>query len=81
MFPALIHLCPEMHAMTRMADLAKRAPRLTMLVKLPILAIFCQFRQISLSIRIDTTWVNIGDFGKIGKIANFGDRLPIFGQI
>ena len=55
--------------------------RLTMLVKLAILAIFCQFRQISLSIRIDTTWVNIGDFGKIGKIANFGDRLPIFGDI
>ena len=40
--------------------------RLTMLVKLAILAIFCQFRQISLSIRIDTTWVDIGDFGKIG---------------
>ena len=45
--------------------------RLTMLVKLAILAIFCQFRQISLSIRIDTTWVNIGDFGKISKIAQF----------
>ena len=59
----------------------ERAPRLTMLVKLPILVIFCQFRQISLSIRIDTTWVNIGDFGKIGKIANFGARLPIFGDI
>ena len=59
----------------------ERAPRLTMLVKLPILTIFCQFRQISLSIRIDTTWVNIGDFGKIGKIGNFGDRLPIFGDI
>ena len=55
--------------------------RLTMLVKLAILAIFYQFRQISLSICIDTTWVNIGDFGKIGKIANFGDRLPIFGDI
>ena len=52
-----------------------------MLVKLAILAIFCHFRQISLSIRIDTTWVSIGDFGKVGKIANFGDRLPIFGDI
>ena len=44
--------------------------------KSAILEIFCQFRQISLSIGIDTTWVNIGHFGEFGeldKIGNFGD--------
>ena len=35
---------------------------------------FCQFRQISSSIGIHTTRVNIGDFDKFG---NFGDVLPI----
>ena len=55
----------------------ERAPRLAMLAKLAILVIFCQFRQISSSIGIDTTWVNIGDFGRIDKIGNFGDILPI----
>ena len=49
----------------------ERAARLTILAKLAILAIFCQFRQISSSIGIDTTRVNIGEFG------NFGDVLPI----
>ena len=39
-----------------------------MLAKLAILAISGQFRQISSSIGIDTTWVSIGDFGKIDKI-------------
>ena len=38
---------------------------------------FCQFRQISLSIGIDTTRVNIGDFGDFDKFGNFGDVLPI----
>jgi len=50
------------------------------LTKLAILAIFCQFRQISSSTGIDTPWVNIGDFGEFGefdKIGNFGDLLPI----
>ena len=45
-----------------------------------ILAIFCQFRQISSSIGIDTAWVNcgdIGDFGEFDKFGNFGDILPI----
>ena len=55
----------------------ERAPRLTILPKLAILAIFCQFRQISSSIGIDTTWVNLGDFGDFDKIGNFGDILPI----
>ena len=45
-----------------------------MLIKSAILAILCQFRQISSSIGIDTTYVNIGDFGEIGKIGNL---LPI----
>ena len=40
----------------------ERAARLTILAKLAILAIFCQFLQISSSIGIDTTRVNIGDF-------------------
>ena len=44
---------------------------------LAILAIFCQFRQISSSTGIDTPWVNIGDFGEFDKIGNFGDLLPI----
>ena len=52
----------------------ERAARLT---KLAILAIFCQFRQISSSIGIDTTRVNIGDFGDFDKYGNFGDVLPI----
>ena len=43
----------------------------------PRLTIFCQFRQISSSIGIDTTWVNLGDFGDFDKIGNFGDILPI----
>ena len=55
----------------------ERAPQLTMLAKLAILAIFCQFRQISSSIGIDSSWVNIGDFGEFDKIGNFGDLLPI----
>ena len=55
----------------------ERAARLTILAKLAILAIFCQFRQISSSIGIDTTWVNIGDFGDFDKFGNFGDVLPI----
>ena len=55
----------------------ERAPRLTIFAKLAILAIFCQFRQIRSSIGIDTTWVNIDDFGEIDKIGNFGDLLPI----
>ena len=45
-----------------------------------ILALFCQFRQISSSIGIDTPWVNIdefGDFGEFDKLGNFGDILPI----
>ena len=56
-----LHLCPEMHAMTKMADLA----------------IFCQFRQISSSIGINIPWVYIGDFGEFDKIGNFGDLLPV----
>ena len=55
----------------------ERAARLTILAKLAILAIFCQFRQISPSIGIDTTWVNIGDFGEFDKFGNFGNILPI----
>ena len=55
----------------------ERAARLTILVKLAILAIFCQFRQISSSIGIDTTRVNIGEFGDFDKFGNFGDVLPI----
>ena len=55
----------------------ERAAQLTMLAKLAILAIFCQFRQISSSTGIDTPWVNIGDFGEFDKIGNFGDLLPI----
>ena len=55
----------------------ERAARLTILAKLAILAIFCQFRQISSSIGIDTTRVNIGDFGDFDKFGNFGDVLPI----
>ena len=47
----------------------ERAPRLTILAKLAILAIFCQFRQISSSIGIDTTWVNLGDFGDVLPIS------------
>ena len=49
----------------------ERAPRLT------ILAIFCQFCQISSSIGIETTWVNISNFCEIDKMGNFGDILPI----
>ena len=49
----------------------ERAPRLTILAKLAILAIFCRFRQISSSIGIDTTWVNLGDIGDFDKIGNF----------
>ena len=55
----------------------ERAPQLTMLAKLAILAIFCQFRQVSSSTGIDTPWVNIDDFGEFDKIGNFGDFLPI----
>ena len=44
-----------------------------MLAKLAILTIFCQFRQISSSIGIDTAWVNISDFSEIYKIGNLGD--------
>ena len=29
------------------------------------------------SIGIDSSWVNIGDFGEIDKIGNFGNILPI----
>jgi len=47
------------------------------LTKLPILAIFCQFRQISSSIGINTPWVYIGDLGEFDKIGNFDDLLPI----
>ena len=60
----VLHLYPEMHAMTKMA-FDERAQRLAILAKLAILAIFCQFRQVSSSIGIDTTWVNIDDFGVI----------------
>ena len=55
----------------------ERAARLTILAKLAILALFCQFRQISSSIGIDTTRVNIGEFGDFDKFGNFGDVLPI----
>ena len=58
----------------------ERAARLTILAKLAILAISCQFRQISSSIGIATTRVNIGEFGDFGdfdKFGNFGDVLPI----
>ena len=55
----------------------ERAPQLTMLAKLVILAIFCQFLQINSFIGIDTRWVNTGDFGEFDKIDNFGDLLPI----
>ena len=55
----------------------ERAARLTILAKLVILAIFCQFRQISSSIGIHTTRVNIDDFGDFDKFGNFGDVLPI----
>ena len=47
------------------------------LTKLAILAIFCQFRQVSSSSGIDIPWVNIGDFGEFDKIGHFGDFLPI----
>ena len=47
----------------------ERAARLTILAKLAILAIICQFRQISSSIGIDTTWVNIGDFANLTNSA------------
>ena len=55
----------------------ERAAQLTILAKLAILAIFCQFRQISSSIGIHSTRVNIGDFGDFDKFGNFGDVLPI----
>ena len=53
----------------------ERAPQLTILAKLAILAIFCQFRQIISSTGIDPTWVNIGDFGHLFKSvsARFSD--------
>ena len=62
----------------------ERAARLTILAKFAILAIFCQFRQISSSIGIDTTWVNIddfSDFGEFDKFGNFGDIFCQFCQI
>ena len=55
----------------------ERAPRLTILAKLAILVIICQFRQISSSIGVDTTRVDISDFGDFDKFGNFGDVLPI----
>ena len=55
----------------------ERAPRWTILTKSAILAIVCQIRQISSSIGIETTWVNIGDFGESDKTENFGDLLLI----
>ena len=54
----------------------ERAPRLTVLAKVAILAIFCQFRQISSSISIDITSVSIGDCGdfcEFDKIGNYSD--------
>ena len=57
-----------------------------MSAKLAILAIFCQFRQISWSIGIDAPWVNTGEFGdfrksstidNVRKISDFGNLLPI----
>ena len=75
------HLCPEMHTIKKKnGRFGERAARLTILAKLAILAIFCQFRQIGSSIGIDTTPVNIGEFGDFGdfdKFGNFGDVLPI----
>ena len=38
-----------------------------------MLAIICQVRQIGSSIGIDTTRVNIGEFGESYKIGIFGD--------
>ena len=64
--------CP-CYQVSLLAGYGERAARLTILAKLAILAIFCQFRQISSSIGIDTTWVNIGDFGDFDKFGNFGD--------
>jgi len=56
----------------------ERAPQLTMLAKLAILAIFANFvKLVNSSIGIDSSWVNIGDFGEIDKIGNFGNILPI----
>ena len=53
----------------------ERAPQLTMLAKLAILANFVEL--VKSSIGIDSSWVNIGDFGEIDKIGNFGNILPI----
>ena len=53
---------------------------LAILTNSAILAMFCQFRQISSSIGIHTTRVNTGDFGDFSdfdKFGNFGDVLPI----
>ena len=48
----------------------ERAARSTILAKLAILAIFCQFRQISSSFGIDTTRVNIGNVHPCGVNTN-----------
>ena len=53
----------------------ERAPQLTMLAKLAILANFVKL--VMSSIGIDSSWVNISDFGEFDKIGNFGDPLPI----
>ena len=53
----------------------ERAPQLTMLATLAILANFVKL--VKSSIGIDSSWVNIGDFGEFDKIGNFGDLLPI----
>ena len=70
------HVCPNA-CDDKNGRFGERAPQLTMLAKLVILAIFCQFLQINSFIGIDTRWVNTGDFGEFDKIDNFGDLLPI----
>ena len=56
----------------------ERAPQLTMLAKSVILPSFANFVKLVQSfIGVDSSWLNIGGFGKFDKIGNFGDLLPI----
>ena len=46
-----------------------------------ILAIFCQFRQISSSIGIDTTYGrNIGGFGDFGEFDKCGIEVKVYAK-
>ena len=69
----------EMHAMTKIADLAKELHNLECWQNLRFWRSFTNFvKLVKPSIGIDSSWVNIGDFGEFDKIGNFGDLLPIW---